>query len=122
MKKGYIPAEVNKRFKQKVQLIIRKSKLKYFELSFENCKNNIKETWDIINNLKNSSKKNKRKIDKINWNNSTLTEDSEIANGFSDYFSSIAEDLRNHLPLVDLNPLKYVKKNNNSFFFNTSNL
>ena len=40
-----------KTYKNKLNMIIRKAKRKYFFLKFERSKNNMKQTWNSINNI-----------------------------------------------------------------------
>ena len=47
----------NNRFRNKVNSIIRKNKTKYYADMLENCKNDLKKTWSIINNLLSKNKK-----------------------------------------------------------------
>ena len=46
-----------KTYKNKLNMLIRTAKRKYFFLKFEQSKNNMKPTWNTINNIRGRGKK-----------------------------------------------------------------
>ena len=75
-------------YRKLLQKIIRAAKnTHYYKLLAEN-QNNIKKTWNTINNLIRKTN-NKTEITHILHNQTTFTEASEIANQFNTYFSTI---------------------------------
>ena len=114
-KKGIISKELNNSYRNKVLAIIRKSKSNYFETSFKNCKNNIKNTWKLIKGLT-GSKINSGKIDEIICNNVEYTNHIDIAEHFNNYFNNIAQELSDNLPINNFDPLIHVHRNLSSIF------
>ena len=81
----------NNNFRNKVNNIIRKHKIKFHVELFLKYKNDLKKTWKIINRIisRNFQAKN---IKRIIYNNTTYTFDADIASIFNDYFCSIGEN------------------------------
>ena len=99
---------------------IRHSKSRYYTCKFNEYKNNIKKTWNLINRtIKQNSKSNKKNIEKILYNNELLTDDKDIANSFNDFFSNIGNSIASGLPNSNQNGhLQFMTGNYvNSFFF-----
>ena len=82
-----------KTYKNKLNVIIRKAKRKYFFVKFERSKNNMKQTWNTINDVigrgKKSSPQNKFKDDSGNYHNNS----ENISNHFNDFFVNIGPKL-----------------------------
>ena len=60
-------------------------------------KNNIKQTWKLINDLI-CSRKSRTQIRKIIVNNEEITKDHDIASHFNNYFSNIPISLNHEIP------------------------
>ena len=56
-------------------------------------KRNIKQTWQLINDIIKRKKKKVLKITKFKQNNESVTDTKQIVNGFNDYFANIGSDL-----------------------------
>ena len=82
----------------------------------ENCKNDIKKTWSIFNNLLSKNKKNSD-VKKIVCNNITYTCSDDIANAFNNFFCSIGSNYDSKIPNSVLNPCKFLNVSHSSFFF-----
>ena len=106
----------NNRFRNKVNSIIRKHKTKYYSDMLENCKNDLKKTWSIINNLLSKNTKSKD-INKIIFNNVTYTCSADIANAFNNFFCSIGSNYDSKIPISDISPYKFINIRHPSFFF-----
>ena len=78
--------------------LIRTSKKKHFDDKFNQCKNDVRKTWDLINSTLRPGRKNKISTHRLVINNNTLTEPLEIAQAFNNHFSSIGNRLCNALP------------------------
>jgi hypothetical protein len=97
--KHYIKSPTNnnlqkfKTYKNKLQMLIRKSKRKYYFAKFDAAKSNMKQTWKAINNVLGRGKQqitqSKFKDDLGN----VLTDSTEIANKFNDFFVDIGPKL-----------------------------
>ena len=71
---------------------IRFEKKKYYVIQLEQYKHDIKNTWKILKQAMNISKK-KSNIKKIRFNNKVTEDLGDIANIFNTYFSMIGENL-----------------------------
>ena len=100
----------NNRFRNKVNSIIRKHKVKYFSDMLDNCKSDLKKSWSIINNLLSKNIKTKD-INRIICNNVTYTCSNDIANLFNNFFCSIGSNLDSNIPNSDLNPCHFINVN-----------
>ena len=106
----------NNRFRNRVNAIIRKQKIKFYADLFENSKNDLKNTWKIINNIISKNIKIKE-INRIICNNITYTSSVEISNLFNNFFCSIGSVYDSKIPMSDIDPCHYVKVTHRSYFF-----
>ena len=90
-----------KAYRNKLNTLIRIAKCNYFSGRFESVKNNLKETWKLINQVINKSKRKPSLPNTFNYRNKTLTDPSKIANHFCDYFTNIDANLAKQIPSVD---------------------
>ena len=83
--------EKMKKFTEKhVQL----AKDKYHKAYFDKYKDNSKKQWEMINRLLNRNKKKFEKIKLKGSNGQLITSSSAVAGKFNDYFSNIADNLK----------------------------
>lgn len=71
-----------------LNILLKRTKKAYYESKFVQNKNNPKNQWQLLNSFLNRSSGD-APITKINYNGLGLSEPNEIANAFSDYFSSV---------------------------------
>ena len=111
-----ITIEENNRFKNKVKAIVFRCKLNFFRSYFERNRNHIRNVWSMIRKLANlqSSSSN---IKTLIFNNIELTNNSDIANAFNEYFTSIPNILESALPSSNIDPLFYTSYNQVSSFY-----
>ena len=94
---------------------LRSAKSKYFRDKFAACAGNTKSIWKLINNtLKPNA--NRQFNYTLKRDDAEVTDPTIISNKFNEYFSSVAINLANNIPHVDVDPLIYVKSQINSFF------
>ena len=78
-------------YRKQLKGIIKHAKRSYYSKKFDNAKGNMKKTWALINELRGKTKNSIKSCFKIHGN---LIEDKrEIANGFNNFFSSIARNM-----------------------------
>ena len=109
-------------YRNKILMLTRKSKKNFFHNYFEDNLNNIKKTWEEINNLLGRKRKAIKNItslkrvgsDQISFNS------SEIPDIMNEYFSSIGHNLASKMPNSQKQFFDYLPKSRNadSFFFN----
>lgn len=104
----------NERFQQYVTAYCHKVKSKtiaariaYYKNKFDNCSGDPKLMWRTINDILSNNSSNVKLINSINSpNNDILTDASDIANEFSNYFGGIASNLKFSLPFNNRNSME----------------
>ena len=84
--------------------LMRVAEKNYYKQQFEQCKNNIKRTWNIINSTIKPGKRYSA-ILKLYHEDKTITDPQQIANTLNNHFAGIGLALKNALP----------NRNNNSY-------
>ena len=95
---------------------IKQAKMQYYNDKFNNNLHDAKSTWKVINKIlkPNSKRQNDFQIEE---NGTTLSDSTEIANAFNDYFSFVAPNLAAEIPDVGIDPLSYLSRNPHSFVY-----
>ena len=97
--------------------IIRDTKKNYFENCLSNCKNDLKETWRVINDALGRNNSGKLLPDIFKINNTKVDNKLEIANAFNDYFKNIGEKLADNIHYNgSMSFENYLKKSNETEF------
>ena len=110
-----VSRDENNRFKNRVTNLIRIQKKKYYRDLINNCKNDLRKTWKIINSLMSKGFKN-TSIRKIVSNDIVYSNEEDISKIFNDYFCNIGTRLSSNIPISPSDPLQYVEFNNVSCF------
>ena len=87
--------------------MIRDQKIKFHSELLSKCKNDLKKTWKIINNIL-SRNRDKKVIKKIVINNTSYCDDSDIASVFNDFFCSIGAKYDSEIPSTNLDPCHFI--------------
>ena len=104
-------------YKNTLTKILRAEKKNYYAIQLEQYKHNIKNTWKIIKQAMNITKK-KSNIKKLRVNNRNIENPVEIADVFNSYFSSIGENLAKNIPKSNKHFTSFLgQPNPNSVFF-----
>ena len=102
--------------------LIRKSKQNYFSKYFSDNSKNLRDTWKGIKNIIHMKNNSNSSPTCILHNGDSLTDPTEIANTFNNYFSNIGESLQSKIHSSHVNFTKYLKNPNiNSFFLSPTN-
>jgi hypothetical protein len=72
----------------------------YYDDKFQLAKNNLKETWKLINEVTNKKKQKQSLPSTFQVGDRLVTHTTEIANGFCKFFSNIGPSLANKIPAV----------------------
>ena len=97
--------------------IIRIAKKNYFKEKFDMHRNNGKKTWETISEiLKNKNKKTKVTDTFITSNGVPCTDNTDIANNFNIYFTTVGNTLAANLPQTDNDPIELIESNPDNFF------
>ena len=68
-------------------------KKKYYERQFDTTKSNIKQTWQLVNDVLNRKKKETVHVTEFKKDNEPVTSRKEIVNRFNDYFVNVGPNL-----------------------------
>jgi len=115
-KKGLISFQRYNSYKNLLTSVIRRSKSQYFYNKFRTCQKNPKTTWRTINSLVNRTK-DRPSVKEIRELNRVFSQPLAIANHFNSYFSGIATNLDDNIPLVNVSPIDYLGVANPASFF-----
>jgi hypothetical protein len=111
-----------KSYKNKLIHIIRIAKKKYYSEQIENCKSNIKQTWDVIKDLLSKNKCKSSYPESFKKENTTISKEDEIAKEFNNFFSNIGQNLAKKFNKNNTrNYTKYLKSNYPKSLFLTRN-
>ena len=105
-----IDAQLNRKFRNCLNSVIRQAKKNYFTNSFKYHQSNIKKSWHLIKQLL-AQKSKSSTIKNLVVGDCEITTDSEIAEQFSNYFAGIGEILDSELPHTDQSALHTVTNN-----------
>ena len=99
---------------------IRKEKKIYYSKTFENYKNDIKNTWKTISCILNKSKSNKVQIEQIISSGNVISDKSKIANEFSNFFVNIGPEKASKIDIRNKKSYKsyLTRVVNSEFHFN----
>ena len=112
-----------KLYRNRTCTLTRLSKKNYFHAFFSDNLNNMKNTWNGINNLINNKRKKSKVVSSLKHlnDNSTTKDPLEISNIFNWYFTSVGHNLATQVPSSSYRFTEYLSPNNNpsSFFFDS---
>ena len=82
-----------KAYKNKLTSILRFCEKRYYNELLEKNRNDIKETWKILNSITKRKKENPKFTDCFEINNKTIKDPKEIANGFNKFLLVLGQNL-----------------------------
>ncbi|XP_037803588.1 uncharacterized protein LOC119598012 [Penaeus monodon] len=85
-----------KRYRNTLTRVIKCAKANYFKSKLQEYAGNIRKTWDFVNEILNRSRRTNNQTAFI-FNNNVTSDPRDIADGFNEYFSTIASNL-SHKP------------------------
>ena len=99
-----------KRERNRLNNIVKQSKKNHYRQQFEQNKNNIRKTWQLIKHL--IGVPSKQPISKqFNINGAVINSKADIANSFNDFFVSIGTKLAASIPQSNHHPRDYLDGN-----------
>ena len=94
------------------------AKSNYYSIKLNHANNDSKSTWKTLNQIIQPNRK--PPTIKIEADNTEITNPTEIANKFNDYFSHVTDELMNNIPPTTISPLANMNRLCNTFtFFST---
>ncbi len=107
-----------KKARNEVNKLIKHTKATYYMNAFNDCESNPKEMRRKISDLTNKRAKTTN-ISEIAEEGVILTDPTEIANSFNNFFIEIGPNLSDKVPNSNYAPESYVKSINDDFHFRT---
>ena len=115
-KNGIVTFDRYNSFKNNITTTLRHARNNYFERKFTECSNKSRDTWKTLNSL--IWYKNNSKDVILKHNGSTVSDPSNIAKVFNNYFSNVASNLDRNIPHPNISPLNFLSAPvENSFFY-----
>ena len=105
---GIISKQTNDSHKKMVNITVKKSKREYYFNAFNQCRNDIKRNWDIIRGLMGNKSIKKHDIKKLVVEDKIFTSEKCIAEAFNHFFTNVAQNLANSLPVSNLEILDFM--------------
>ena len=99
--------------RNKVQYRIRKLRADYYSKTMEQNKGNLRKTWKVLKQALNKDVK-VTKINQINHEGNTISEEKTISNTFNNYFVSVGDKLAHNIPSSSYMFTEYLSKAKNS--------
>ena len=90
-----------KKYKNKLNHIIKNAKRLYYEKKFEYAKNDLKVTWNLLNEVINNKKSKSSLPLSFKIDDKLTSHPMDIANGFCKYFTNIGPNLANKIPMTN---------------------
>ena len=120
-KLGNTPYSECQSYQKLLQSDINSAEKRYFRQKFQTHRGDSTKTWRSSNNILGNSKKSSNSLT-LAHGNSFITDETEIANLFNNYFINIGNNLINNIITNDIDPLSYMgERPINSFVFYDTN-
>ena len=116
-KRNFIPEYIYNNFRNKLKKNIEKSKKNYLSKLLQGTSSDVKKTWKNINKyFRPNSTTNGSKNIVLENSGTTVTSDSIIVESFSEYFSNVATNLDNTIPVAAHAASRYLALPNPNHF------
>lgn len=106
---GAITENQFKEYRNKLNRTIKQAKQSYYVSVFSNFKNNTTKIWNTVNKIYKDNKDSTTKY--IYSNGIKITNHTEIAETFNEFYTNIAHKLDNELPTSNIDPITFLKGN-----------
>jgi hypothetical protein len=111
---GIIDHDVYKEYRNMLCMLIKTAKRNYYSRTFNAAMGDARKTWKNIRNVLNPNKSFRPKVS-LTSNGATFHNPEDTSKIFNDYFSSVATDLENQIPVNNVDPLQYMTPHCQSF-------
>lgn len=116
-KLGLVSECVNKSVRNRVNVLVKKAREKYYKSVFDNCSGNIGKTWNTIRKIISASKSATNVVSGVRVDEVYITRPDDISRAFNSYFSGISAKIDGTIPAVNDSPLHFVHRNVQSSIF-----
>jgi hypothetical protein len=109
-----------RKYRNVLNKVIRIAKTNHWNSRFLECSNDIKRTWQNINDVLNKTSNKSEYPKYFTHNNRTVSNPKDIADTFNSFYTNIGPNLAQLIQQVDNSPLAWMPRldNANSFFMN----
>ena len=107
------------KMKKILKKVIFAAETNYYNYQFEQCQNNSKKTWRLINDITSRKKRDKATIKSLKTASGNVTSDAKaMANALNEYFTNIGPNMSSSLPPTSLSHKHFLKNSaqRNSFY------
>ena len=102
-----------KSYKNKLTGILRYCEKEYCNKKLQLYRNDMKNTWKLLNGVMNRKMKESNFVSHFNYNDEEIYDKQDIANGFNDFFVNIGPELANKIVSPENNDvLQYMNDSN----------
>ena len=110
--------ELYKKFRNRVVIDNRKSKIDYPNTYFQSNQSNMKNLWSGIKSIINTKSQNTiQNISQLIVNGESIHDPQKMANGFNNYFTNVSHQVCSEIPRTKKSPFDFLNNRaNNSFF------
>ena len=105
-----------KTLRSQIVTLCRDSKKAHYQNYFLSNATNVKNTWKVINKIININNKCKTSPSSLMVINKLISDPSEVANSFNEYFSTVADKLQSNIYHIGCDPSKYLNNMNGCHF------
>lgn len=99
---------VYKDYKNKLNHSIRMAKRLYYDEKLTENKANIKQTWNLLNSIMNKNKQRSSPNIVFRHDDKEISDPTEIANHFCNFFSNIGPNLARNIPNTNVSPKSFL--------------
>ena len=96
-----------KKFRHCLNMLLRRTERNHYDVIMNENRSNMKKMWSIIRNVIQKNKQVKI-TDQILINNKIVTNKTDIANAFNNFFVNIGYNLSKAIPSCNIDPLSYI--------------
>ena len=97
-----------KKFKNKLNYLLKMSKRNYYDSKFESAKGNLRSTWKLLNQVINRKSKTKILPTTFIHNGNEIRDPLAIANKFCEFFTNVGPSYAKKLPPSNISPHFYL--------------
>jgi hypothetical protein len=97
-KKTLQSEECYKKYRNKLNSILRNAKVRYYSKLLDDVRNDVKQTWKILNSLTSKTRKTCNYPSEFNNNGEYVKEYKNIADAFNEYFVTVGSSLASKIP------------------------
>lgn len=109
--------EIFKRYRNMIVTLCRQSKVNYYKRFFNQYSNNMRKTWDGIRSIVCTKPFRCPTPSSIRIGDTLITDPLDIANNFNNFFTSIADSIRDSIPPTSKRYSNYLKNSNRNSIF-----